>query len=114
MIRIKKRIGLPLSITLSTLVAMVLLMGLSSPVNKISYAIVFFLLFLVFLISLGYSVISMQFGQVTPKAKYRIIIISSLIVLAIMLRSVQSLNLVDLLIVGLISFGLIFYTSRRG
>ncbi len=104
---------LPVSIMTMSLVAIILIMGLTSPVDNIAYAIIFFILMEVFLVSTGYSIVRLQFGVVSPKARYRIIIISSLVLLAVMLRSLQSLNIVDLLIVGLITFGLIFYTSRR-
>lgn len=108
-----KKIGLPAGLMLCSLLALVLIMGLTNPVDNITYAIVFFVLLQIFLVSTGYTIVRLQFGEVSPKARYRIIIISSLILLALMLRSLQSLNFVDLLIVALISFGMLFYTSRR-
>ena len=111
--KIPKQILLPAISVAGSFSCIVLLSGLTSPINKIGWAMLFFLLLLVFLVSVGYLITSIQFGKVSPKAKFRIVIISSLILVAMMLRSLQSLNLVDLAVVGLISFGLLFYSSRR-
>ena len=87
--------------------------GLTSPLNKIAYAIVFFTALLIFLVSTGHLVVRLQNGRVEPSTRYYIWTISLLILVAVMLRSAQSLNLVDVMVVGLIAFGLLFYSNRR-
>jgi hypothetical protein len=111
--KIPKQTLLPAALAAGSFSCIILLTGLTSPINKIGWAMLFFLLLLVFLVSLGYLVATIQFGRVSSRTKFRIVIVSILILVAIMLRSVQSLNLIDLVVVGLISFGLLFYSSRR-
>jgi len=54
-----------------------------------------------------------QSGQVTPKSKYRIFIISIFLLVLAMFRSAQSLSWVDALVLLLVTVGLLFYSSRR-
>jgi len=98
---------------LGSFLFLLVFMSLTNPVNNISYSIVVFLGFLVFLISLGFFFIKLQNGQVSPKNRSRIFIVSFLLVVSLMLRSAQGLNLNDGFIVLLIAFGLLFYASRR-
>ena len=85
----------------------------TNPLEKIVYAVFFFGLALIFMISFGYLMVGLQLGEVSTKNRYRIIAISLLILTVIMFRSSQSLNWVDAVILALISFGLVFYISRR-
>jgi hypothetical protein len=68
---------------------------------------------LVFLISFGYLMVRLQVGEVSTKNRYRIITISLIILTLLMFRSAESLNWVDGVILVLISFGLVFFISRR-
>ena len=111
--KIPKQILLPAATAAGSFLCIFLLTGLTSPINKIGWAMLFFLLLLVFLISFGYLITTIQFGRVSSRAKIRIVMVSTLLLVVIMLRSVQSLNLVDLLVVALIGFGLLFYSNRR-
>ncbi|MBX4197292.1 hypothetical protein KW801_01900 [Candidatus Saccharibacteria bacterium] len=97
-----------------SLLGLAVLMASTNPIDKIIYAVVFFVLALVFLISFGYWVVGAQLGEVSPKNRYRIVAVSLIILTLLMFRSAQSLNWVDALILVLISFGLVFYISRRG
>lgn len=85
----------------------------TNPVDKAIYAVVFFVLALVFMISFGYLLIGMQKGEVGNKDRLRVVIISLIILILLMFRSAQSLNWVDALILLLICFGAGFYISRR-
>lgn len=100
-------------VTAASLVGIAVLMMTTSPVDNIIYAAVFFALALIFLISLGYFMVRLQTGEVTPKSKYRIVAISLVLLILLMFRSAQSLTWVDGLILILIGFGLAFYISRR-
>ena len=91
----------------------VLLLLSTSPIDKAIYAVAFFGLVLVFMISLGYLVVGLQNGRVVPKNRYRIAAVSLLTLSLLMLRSTQSLSWQDAVILLLIGFGLVFYISRR-
>jgi hypothetical protein len=101
-------------LTVFSLLGLILLMIGTNPVDKAVYAVFFFGLALVFMVSFGYLMVGAQLGEVTPKNRYRIVAISLLILTLLMFRSAQSLNWVDAIILLLISFGLVFYISRRG
>jgi len=58
--------------------------------------------------------VRLQLGEVSIKNRYRIVAVSLIILTIMMFRSANSLNWVDALILILISFGLVFYISRRG
>lgn len=104
---------LNLWLTIVSLAGLIVLMLTTNPVDKIIYAAVFFGLALVFMISLGYLLVKLQLGEVSPKNRYRIVALSLVILTLLMFRSAQSLNWVDAVIMLLISFGLGFYISRR-
>lgn len=109
----QKHTVLPAGISAGSFLLLLLLATLTSPVRAISYAITFFTILLIFLVSTGYLVISLQNGRVRPKDRYRIFIASLLILVAIMLRSAQSLNLIDAIILLLVGAGLFTYSGRR-
>jgi len=109
----KKQILRPGIFFAASLLALFLLMLLSSPVNKIGYAVVFFAVLLMALISLGYLLVAIWGAEANAKNRYRIVVVSLFIVIALMFRSAQSFNLVDALIVVLVAFGLLFYGGRR-
>jgi hypothetical protein len=96
-----------------SLAGLIILMMTTNPIDKIIYAVFFFAFSLIFLISAGFLLVGVQLGEVSPKNRYRIIAISLIILTLLMFRSAQSLNWVDALILILISFGLVFYISRR-
>ncbi len=96
-----------------SLIALAVLMTTTSPVDNIIYAAVFFGLALVFLLSVGYFMVRLQTGEVSPKNKYRIVALSLVLIILLMFRSAQSLSWVDGVILILIGFGLAFYISRR-
>jgi len=93
--------------------AIILLMGLTSPVRNISFALVFFAILFVFLVNFGHLLIYLRKGQLGPKSRSRIVILSVFVVLLLMFSSSQSLNWVDGLILLLVLGGLLFYSSRR-
>lgn len=105
---------MPLWLSAASFAALGLLMLTTNPVDKIIYAALFFLLALVFLVSFGHLMVRIQAGEVSSKNRYRIIAISLIVLTLLMFRSAQSLNWVDAVILVLISFGLVFYISRRG
>ncbi|MGH7157001.1 MAG: hypothetical protein ACREGG_02735 [Candidatus Saccharimonadales bacterium] len=105
-----KRSGLT---TLASFLALAILMTSTSPINNVIYAALFFGLALLFLISLGYFMVRLQTGSVSPKNRYRIIVVVLILLILLMFRSAQSLSWVDGVILVLISFGLVFYISKR-
>lgn len=111
--KLKRQLRLPAIFMAGSFLVLALLMMLTSPVKNIAFAAAFFLLLLVFLVSTGYLVVRLQFGAVRPRARYRIFIVSSFILVIIMFRSAQSLSWVDVLTLVLIAGGLLFYSDRR-
>jgi amino acid permease len=85
----------------------------TSPIDKAIYAVAFFALALIFMISFGHLIVGLQTGRVSLKNRYRIVTVSLLILILLMFRSTQSLDWQDAVILLLISFGLVFYVSRR-
>ncbi len=104
---------LPFWLSLTSSLGIVILMLSTNPVDKIIWAIVFFGLALVFLLSFGFWLVRLQVGTVSSKNRYRIVALSLVILTLLMFRSAQSLNWVDAVILLLIAFGLGFYISRR-
>jgi vacuolar-type H+-ATPase subunit I/STV1 len=86
---------------------------LTNPFSNVENIIFFFADLVVLLISLGYLIAYIGRGSVSPKARYRIILVSLTVVLILMLGSAQSLNLQDLFILVLIACGALFYSSKR-
>jgi hypothetical protein len=100
-------------LALLSFLALIALMLLTNPVDKIIYAVFFFALALEFMISFGFFFIGIQKGTVGTKDRFRVIALSLVILTLLMFRSAQSLNWVDALILVFICFGLGFYISRR-
>ena len=88
-------------------------MFLTSPVKNITWAAVFFVTLLVFLLSLGYSAVYLQVGEMRPAYRYRIVIISIFIVVLLMFRSAETLSWLDGVVLAIITAGLLFYSGRR-
>lgn len=107
------KVKLSLFFSVISLLGLILLIGMTSPINNISFALVFFAVLFVFLVSFGHLLIYLRKGQLSPKSRGRIIIFSVFIVLLLMLSSSQSFNWVDGLILLLVLGGLFFYSSRR-
>ena len=105
---------LNLWISLLSLAGLVILMTSTDPIDKAIYAVIFFGLAFIFMVSFGYLLVSAQLGLVSAKNRYRIVALSLVVLTLLMFRSAQSLNLVDGFILLLIAFGLGFYISRRG
>jgi hypothetical protein len=100
-------------LALLSFLALIALMLLTNPVDRIIYAVFFFALALVFMVSFGFFFIGIQKGKAGIKDRFRIIAVSLVILTLLMFRSAQSLNWVDALILVFICFGLGFYISRR-
>ena len=96
-----------------SLLGLILLIGMTSPVKNIGFALVFFTILFVFLVSFGHLLIYFRRGELGPKSRGRVVIFSVFTVLLLMLGSSQSLNWVDGLILLLVLGGLLFYSSRR-
>jgi amino acid permease len=113
MVKLNSKYRLPFWTAITSFAGLAVLMLSTNPIDKIIYAVFFFGLALIFMISLGHLLVRLQMRTVTPKNRYRIIVISLIILTLLMFRSAQSLNWVDAVILVLISFGLVFYISRR-
>jgi hypothetical protein len=103
----------PMMIAAISLVAILLLVSLTTPVSNIMMGLAFFSLSLVFLISTGFFLLS--FGGRSPgrRARLAVILISTFLVLAAMFQSVQSLNWATGLTLTFLALGMLFYSSRR-
>ncbi|HEX5448161.1 MAG TPA: hypothetical protein VFW90_03105 [Candidatus Saccharimonadales bacterium] len=110
---LSRRIGNSGPLTLISLAAIIILVLSTNPVSHIIYAVLFFGLALLFFISCGYLLVRLQTGAVSAKNKYRVVVISLVILVFLMFVGSQSLSWVDGLILALIGFGLVFYISRR-
>lgn len=105
-----KKFGL---IFMASFIGLAILMTSTNPIDNIIYSALLFGLLLVFLISFGYFIVTLQNGQVSPKNRYRIATVSLILIILLMFRSAQSLSWVDGIILILIAFGLVFYISKR-
>lgn len=92
---------------------LVLCMLLTNPVSSLAILFLFFISLLIFLISFGYTLLFFLHGSVDFRSKNKVYIYSLILVAILMLRSANSLTIIDLLILLLICFGLVFYTLRR-
>lgn len=103
----------PLWAAIISAVGLLVFASLTSPDQNISYSLVLLAGVLIFLISLGHIVTYLRWGQVTPRGRARILIVSALLTVALMLKSAGSLNPVEGLVLFLIGVGLWFYSGRR-
>jgi hypothetical protein len=109
----RKKILLPTVTAVGSFFLMIILAASTSPIEKITYAIPMFILLAIFLVSIGYGVTYLHSNTVSPKSRFRILLVSFLLLIALMLRSSQALNLVDALVLIIIGYGLWFYSGRR-
>jgi uncharacterized membrane protein len=100
-------------LALASFAGLSIMMTSTNPIDNIIYAALFFLLALVFLLSLGFFVVRLQTGGINPKNRYRVISVSLVLLILLMFRTAQSLSWVDGIILILIGFGLVFYISKR-
>ncbi len=103
----------PLLIALASLVAIIFLITLTSPVSNLLVGLIFFGLGLILLINIGFLLLSI--GGRTPqrRTKINLIVICTFMVLAAMFMSVQSFNWASGITLALLACGMLFYTSRR-
>lgn len=104
---------LPAALSAGSFFGLVLIMLLSDPVQNVSYALFFFAILLVLLLSLGHFLMTLKSGKISPKARSRVVIISVLLVIVLMFHSAGPLNWVDILVMLLLGGGLLFYGGRR-
>jgi hypothetical protein len=104
---------LPAALTLASFLSLVFCTLFTSPVKNISYVAIFFVALLVFMMSLLYLAVSIRAGEVSSKNRYKIFSLSVFLVVLLMFRSAQSLSVVDIFILVLITGGLFFYISKR-
>ncbi len=109
----RSRLALPASLFASSLLGLLLIMLFSDPVQNISYAVLFFAILLILLLSLGHLLVRLGPNKIGRRWRSRILIISVLLVIILMFRSAGSLNWVDILVLLLLGAGLLFYSSRR-
>ena len=96
-----------------SLLGLLILVSVTNPVDKISHVMVFFLIFLIFLISVGNLLMHRIRGEVSPKNRYRVFIVSIFLVVLIMFRSAQSLGWLEAAVLLSVMSGLLFYGGRR-
>lgn len=98
---------------LASLGAIILLVSLTSPASNILMGLIFFILALIFLISLSYLLLGLGGRKIGRRGKLTAVVISVFVILGLMFMSVQSLNWATGLTLVLLAFGMLFYTSRR-
>lgn len=109
----QQKVKLPITVSASSLIFIIFLTLFTDPVNNTVWAIFFFLLLFIALTTFASSVVILQRGGLTSRTKRRIVLGATFLIICIMLRSVGSLNLVDVLVLILIFGGSIFYFSHR-
>lgn len=109
----QKYVYLPAVLSAGSFFTVLLLGLLTSPVDNISYSIIFFAGLLLFFLSTAYLILFLQNGSVRAKACYRLVVIGLILITALMLRSTQSLGWGDILVLMIISILMLFYTGRR-
>lgn len=89
-------------------------MLLTNPLTNILYVVIVFLLVLVFFISLSFFLINLQSGGTQRTVALRnATVVSVAVILLMMLRSANALNLLDLSLMLLFFIGLGFYINKR-
>jgi hypothetical protein len=109
----RQSIKLPTIVLAGSLIFITLLTLMTDPIRSITWAILFFLLLFVILMSFSSTIIILQKGELTPKVRHRLVLGTSFLIICLMLRSAGSLSLVDAFVLILIFTGSIFYFSRR-
>src|SRR5581483_12073978 len=107
----KKGITTSLFFTGVSFIALIVIMLLTSPAGNITYAIPFFAVLYMLLVSLGHFLTYLRKGKVGRRSRGMILILSVFILLLVMFKSAGSLNFIDLLIIMLVVGGLLFYSS---
>lgn len=110
---INKNTGLAFFVSLLSFGALLAMILLSNPLQDVSYALYFFGLLLILLVSLGYLVLLQRNGKIAPRSSYKIFVSSGLIVILAMFKSAGSLGVANIAIIILLVGGLIFYFNRR-
>jgi hypothetical protein len=110
----RSEVKLPLFIFSGSLIFIITIMLLANPVDNIIFVVLFFLLLFVCLIALSLFFINLQTtGYKRTAAIRNAVIISTVAILLIMLRSAGALNLIDLGLMLLFFGGLGFYLGKR-
>lgn len=110
----QQEIRLPSLISSGSLIFIISIVLFTDPTTNVGWAVLFFIFLFTLINSFALSTTRFQLGAVSPKVRHRIFLGTSLVVIAIMLRSAGALSLVDFLVLTLIFSGSIFYFSRRG
>src|SRR3990167_10271945 len=91
------------------LIGLIILVTTTSPVDKISYAMLFFGLLLLFLISLGHQLQKRFKPNINARDNFRLAVICLGLVSLLMFQSAQSLGWVEGSVLLAVVFGLWFY-----
>lgn len=113
---VKKRYShlvLPAVLSAGSFFGLLLITTLTNPLQNISYAVFFFVILLVLLLSLGRLLLGLNPSKISSKARNKLFIVSVLIVMGIMFQSAGSFTWVDLVVMLLLGGGLLFYSGRR-
>jgi hypothetical protein len=113
MIKNRQRTLLPAIFLVGSFLCLLATILFTNPLNNLSYTIIFFMSLLIFLISISHIILYLSYEEIPLSSKYKIYTFSFIIVITLMLGSAQSLNLIDFIILLLISWGMVFYISRR-
>jgi hypothetical protein len=110
---LKRSNAVPAFLAIGSFLILLFCTLLTSPIKNISYVAIFFVSLLVFMMSSLYLAVNIRAGEVTSKSRYKIFSISVFFVVLLMFRSAQSLSLIDIFILILITAGMFFYISKR-
>lgn len=111
-IHIKRHQKLPATTLAGSFLTLVFLAATTEAATNVTDIMLFFGLLLVLLISGGILISGVR-APTSAKKRQQIVTFSLLVLVAIMLRSAQSLGIVDGLILLLTTAGIIFYFGRK-
>lgn len=111
--KLYSHLALPAVLSAGSFFGLLLTTALTNPLQNISYAVFFFVVLLVLLLSLGCLLLGLNSSKISLKARNKLFIVSVLIVMGVMFRSAGSFNRVDFAVMLLLGGGLLFYIGRR-
>jgi hypothetical protein len=85
-----------------------------NPTQSVGIVMVVFLLLMVIIFCLGYILLILRAGSVGRRGLQKLAIFSIGLIFALMLKSADSLNVIDAIVLFMITIGLLFYSGRRG
>jgi hypothetical protein len=109
----RKKPQITLIILTASFAALAVCSLLTSPFGHVVNILIFFIALFIFITSLCWTITLLGRGAVSSKAKFKIAVFSSTVIVILMFRSAQSLSMEDAIILALIALGALFYGTKR-